>query len=169
MGATTRNFTVNGPAFTSPALGDLVISAVITGTGTAGLTKLGNGVLELTGNSAFPGTTTITQGTLLADAPGGNTLAAVSINGGTLGGNGTVGPVTSTAVGGTIMGGDGLPIPPSILNIQTTNASPIATLNSATKFALVLYHAGDGPSNHGHRDRAGRLHRATSSRSTTPS
>ena len=140
LNGATRNFNVNGPAFTAPALADLAINAVITGSGSAGINKQGSGTMQLTAAEIYTGTTTVTQGTLYADG----TVGPVSLAGGTIGGNGTVGPVTSTAQGGAITGGDGPPVPPNALNVQTTTLAPVATLNSATKFNVELYGPGDG-------------------------
>jgi autotransporter-associated beta strand protein len=134
----TRTFTVNGPNPNS--IFDMIISAPIVGTGSEGITKLGKGTLDLAADNGFTGVTTISQGTILADgdATAGQTLQAVSLDGGTLGGNGAVGTVTSTSNGGVLMGGDPSPIPPGILNMNTTAANPTAVLNSATQFFMQL-------------------------------
>jgi len=69
-----------------------LLSGVIrTATGTAGLTKTGNGTLVLTGNNSYNGTTTISAGTLSIGASNNlGTAASLVLNG------------TSTTVGGTL-------------------------------------------------------------------
>ncbi len=157
LGGATRTFTVAGP---STLYADLVISAPIAGTNsTDGILKLGSGTLALTHDNTYTGLTTISKGTLLADGvPTGNTTAAVSLNGGTLGGNGSVGPVTATAVAGNVlMPGDGIAIPPGTLNINTTSGTPTVLVNgvtvsgnipnaSAGSFFVELNAPGDGAS-----------------------
>jgi autotransporter-associated beta strand protein len=142
LGSTTRTITVNGPAFAPPAVADLVISSQITGTGTAGLTKAGTGVLQLTNNETYPGTTTVTQGTLLADAPTGATVGAVLLAGGTVGGTGQVGNITpfSSGVGGTVKPGDGTGIPGNL----TTVPGGTETWNPATTLFLTIMDATAG-------------------------
>jgi autotransporter-associated beta strand protein len=105
LGASTPSITVNGPGVGSPNP-DMVISTVLTGFN--GLSKGGSGILSLAADNTFTGTTTVNQGTLRADGPDpGNTLGNVVLNGGTIGGTGTVGTITSTMVGkGTINPGD---------------------------------------------------------------
>jgi fibronectin-binding autotransporter adhesin len=55
-----------------------------------GLTKLGNGSLTLTGSNGYTGNTTVTSGSLFVDAPGATSTGFVVLNGGTLGGNGSI-------------------------------------------------------------------------------
>ena len=155
LGGATRTFTVAGP---TALYADLVVSAPIADTNaTDGILKLGTGTLALTHDNTYTGLTTISKGTLLADGlPGANTTAAVSLNGGTLGGNGLVGPVTATSTAGNVlMGGDGVGIPPGTLNIKTTAASPTVLVNgiailgntpnpNAGTFFVQLNHPGDG-------------------------
>jgi autotransporter-associated beta strand protein len=76
--------------------------SVPTGT-TAGLTKNGGGLLDLTQPNTYTGTSTINAGTLEVDG----SVAAVSLVGGTLAGTGTVGAVTSDPTkGGTVFPGN---------------------------------------------------------------
>jgi autotransporter-associated beta strand protein len=137
MGTTTQTFTVNGPAFTAPAVADMVISSVITGSGGAGLIKAGTGVLQLTNDEAYPGPTTITQGTLLADALTGLTVGSVVLAGGTVGGTGQVGTIApfSPLVGGTVKPGEGTGTPG---NLTTTPAGGSETWNTSTSLFLTL-------------------------------
>ena len=67
------------------------------------LTKTGTGELTLTGSNTYAGPTTIGQGEL--DVDGWQANSAVTVNGGTLGGTGTVGSVTVNA-GGHLAPGD---------------------------------------------------------------
>ncbi len=80
--------------------------------GAGSLIKDGPTTLTIAGNSpAFTGSTTVNSGTLLVN--GSQPGSAVFVhNGATLGGTGTVGPVTTT--GGTVSPGSS----PGILNVQ---------------------------------------------------
>ncbi len=122
---------------------DLAIGALLTGN--SGLTLLGTGVLQLDNNEAYTGTTTLTGGTLLADGiPGTATdvVNAVTLNGGTLGGYGTVGQVTTTALGGVVSPGDFNPVNVAnntgVLTSNTTGLAGTETWNSATTFNATL-------------------------------
>ena len=81
----------------------LTYPGVISGSGS--LTKLGSGVLALSGTNTYTGPTAVSQGKLTID--GWLTNSAVSVNGGTLGGTGYLGSVTVNA-GGTLAPGDPL-------------------------------------------------------------
>lgn len=62
-----------------------------TGTGTASLVKMGDGVLELAGSNAYKGTTTVSEGTLLVTGSLDSRTSAVTVNSGaTLGGTGSI-------------------------------------------------------------------------------
>jgi autotransporter-associated beta strand protein len=91
--------------------------------------KVGSGVVTLVGNSTYTGTTTVNGGTLRVDGsiPG----SPVVVNaGGTLGGHGTVGPITVN--GGTVAPGDS----PGVLSVHGG-----ATFNPGSSFFALL----DGP------------------------
>ncbi|MES2659057.1 MAG: autotransporter-associated beta strand repeat-containing protein [Verrucomicrobiota bacterium] len=112
------NFTVaDGAAAT-----DLLVSAAITNKetfATAGFTKLGAGVMNLTGSSTYTGDTVVSAGTLLVNGSLGNT--AVSVNA-TLGGSGSIGEVAGTNT--VIVGANGILAPgnsPGTLTIHGNN------------------------------------------------
>ena len=89
-------FDDGGNAVTIPA-------ALLDGGGGGSLTKLGSGVLTLSGANTYSGPTVVSNGTLLVNGSIGSGAVTVA-SGATLGGNGTVnGPV---AVNGTLSPGD---------------------------------------------------------------
>jgi len=85
--------------------GDFLISGTVInlGSGTLALTKSGAGTLEITGNSnTYTGGTTVTAGTLLVNntSESGLGAGAAVVNGGTLGGTGSIsGAVTINSTG----------------------------------------------------------------------
>ena len=84
--------------------GDLALSGIVSGNT---LTKIGGGTLTLTNANDYTGLTTVSAGTLLVNntTGSGTGSGAVQVDGGTLGGSGTIaGPVTVNA-GGRITGG----------------------------------------------------------------
>lgn len=98
-GATTGGFTLSGDIATGTtdartltfqgSGGSLVASGEISdGAGTISLVKNGANTLRLTGSSTYTGSTTVSAGTLLVNGSLGN--SAVSANGGTLGGLGSI-------------------------------------------------------------------------------
>jgi autotransporter-associated beta strand protein len=120
LGGGTRTFTVSTGTGTTP---DLVISSVITN---GSLTKAGTGVLLLTAANTYAGGTQVLAGKLVVDNPG--VIGDVTLAGGTLGGTGTVGAITSSAAGGTVFPGD----------LTGTLNSNTVTWNSATDFQVEL-------------------------------
>ena len=76
-------------------------SGTLSGSGS--LSKIGSGVLALSGSNTYFGPTTINQGRLVVD--GWLTNSAVSVSGGTLGGSGNLGSITVNP-GGTLAPGD---------------------------------------------------------------
>ena len=91
--------------------------------GTGGLTKNGAATLSLSGNNTYSGTTTVSAGTL--QISGGQLQSPVTVSGGALAGNGTVGPITTTS-GSVRPGSDSGPNP--ALNAQgNVSFSPAAT------------------------------------------
>lgn len=121
LGGATRTFNVGN----GTAASDLIIPAII---GNGGLTKIGTGTLTLSGNNTYAGNTTVTAGTLLVN--GANGLTQIVLNGGTLGGTGTVGPINMASMSsGTVAPGTTVP---GILN------SNCLTLNDAATFSAKL-------------------------------
>jgi autotransporter-associated beta strand protein len=100
--------------------GTLTVGANNTGTTYAGviggdggsLIKVGGGTFTLAGANTYTGTTTVNGGTLLVDGAQPGSTVMVNV-GGTLGGHGSVGPLTANA-GGVVSPGDS----PGILLIQ---------------------------------------------------
>lgn len=89
--------------------------------GPLSLTKSGTGALTLTDNNTYSGATSVAAGTLYVD--GSQASSNVTLQGGTLGGSGTVGTITSGTSGGTFSPGD----PTDILtggNLKLTAGSP---------------------------------------------
>jgi autotransporter-associated beta strand protein len=80
--------------------------------GTAGIQKSGDGTLRLTANNTYAGLTVVNGGILQVD--GSQPQSNVQINSGTLQGNGTVGIVSFTGLGGAIAPGAS----PGILSCQ---------------------------------------------------
>lgn len=73
------------------------------GANSIGLTKLGNGTLELSGANTYTGATTVSAGTLLVSGSLGAT--AITVSGGTLGGNGSIGGAVTVDGGGFVSPG----------------------------------------------------------------
>ena len=122
-GATTIDNTVtlsSNATVTNSA--DATLSGVISGANT--LTKAGASTLTLAGTTSYPGTTTVTDGTLSvsADSNLGNTTGALTLNGGnlaitgattidntvTLSSNATVTNSANATLSGVISGGNNL-------------------------------------------------------------
>ncbi len=105
-----------------------------TFSGAGNLTQDSSTTLTLPGNSpSFTGTTTVSAGTLLVD--GSQPGSAVSVlSGSTLGGTGTVGPITTT--GSVVNPGD----PLGVLNAQGN-----VSFDSASTFTVALNGATPGP------------------------
>lgn len=102
----------------------LTLSGVISGTN--GFTKLGTEILRLTNTNTYSGATRIGEGKLLVDGSH-SPSSLVLLDGGTLGGVGRVGTVTSSS-GGTVAPGAS----PGKLTVSTVNWNP------GTTFAVEL-------------------------------
>ncbi|OWK44982.1 Flagellar hook-length control protein FliK [Fimbriiglobus ruber] len=81
------------------------VTGPITGGPGATLVQSGAGTLTLAGNSTYGGSTTVTNGTLLVNGNNAAATGAVAVNGGVLGGTGTLGGAVTVNAGGTITGG----------------------------------------------------------------
>ncbi len=121
LGGATRTFNVADGA----ANPDLNVSALILN---GGVDKIGPGTLQFGGTNLYSGNTTVTAGTLLVN--GVNSSSAHWLNGGTLGGTGTVGSVQMAQMAnGTIAPGT---TGPGILSSGNT------WFGSATTFQVQL-------------------------------
>jgi autotransporter-associated beta strand protein len=131
LGGATRTFTVNAGTQTN----DLVVNAVITGTGSEGLTKAAGGQMQITAANTYSGLTNVSGG----DAQVDGTVSDVSLTGGTLSGKGTVAtitgqPPTNAAAVGTVSPGDN-GSPATAVGILTSGS---ATWGNSTTFAVNL-------------------------------
>jgi autotransporter-associated beta strand protein len=111
---------------------DLVVSAPVTGSGGVGLTKAGDGTMQIASVTSYPGLTEVTAGKLLVDQPGA--LGNVLVSGGILAGTGAVGTGSAsvpalTATGGTVHPGDGP---------GTLTATGDVSFNANTTFDVTL-------------------------------
>jgi len=101
----------NGFLLKLDGTGLTAVIGVIAGSG--GVTKDGTGAALLASNNSYTGATTVTGGVLVVD--GSQPNSAAEVNGGALGGTGTVGPVTVTA--GAVSAGT-VTSPTGVLNIR---------------------------------------------------
>jgi autotransporter-associated beta strand protein len=127
LNGTNRTFTVNAGAQKV----DLVVNSVIAGTGSEGLTKAGNGRMQITAVETYTGPTTLNGGDLQVDGSIGNVL----LNGGGLSGTGPVGTISgqTAAATGTVNPGDnGTATPFGILTSQSV------TWSSGSVFSVDL-------------------------------
>ena len=105
--------------------GHLILTQTVSGQG--GLIKSGSGILELTQNDTYAGSTVINAGTLLVNNTEGSATGAgaVTVNAGAiLGGSGTIdGPVSF--VGGTLAAGNS----PGTIHLGSTTFDSASLLN----------------------------------------
>lgn len=91
--------------------GDIVISGAVVKGGTASgsqdlaISKNGAGTLTLSGTNDYGGTTTISAGRLSFNGDSSLATGAITVNGGTLGGTGSVGGAVTVNAGGTLAPG----------------------------------------------------------------
>ncbi|WP_075090615.1 beta strand repeat-containing protein [Verrucomicrobium spinosum] len=102
---------------------------VISGGG--GLVKVGSGAFKLTRANTYTGTTTVNAGALIVN--GSTSTGAMNVSG-TLGGNGTVGGVTTLLTGGSLNPGD----PDSNGGIGKLTLSQGVTLNTGSSSTLEI-------------------------------
>ncbi len=125
---------IGGGALSPAANTTLTYGGIITGTGA--LTKSGAGTLVLSGTNTYSGTTSVTAGRLDLDGSAAN--SAFTVNGGTLGGHGTIGALTIGA-GGTLAPGDS----PGTLSAGNTTwaggGNYVWEINNATGVAGTNY------------------------------
>jgi autotransporter-associated beta strand protein len=97
------NTTFNVANATGDAATDLTVSAPLRnqsgdfGSAAGGFTKVGNGTLELLANNTYTGQTIVNEGTL--EVTGSISASTVTVNGGSLTGTGTLGPVLLNPLG----------------------------------------------------------------------
>ncbi|MGC3967789.1 MAG: autotransporter-associated beta strand repeat-containing protein [Pirellulales bacterium] len=115
------------------ALGDIVIGGAISGSG-VGITKLGAGVLTLSGPNSYGGTTTINDGILRAGAvnalSAGSAVSFANVTGATLDLNGFNNTVASLAGGGTF--GGNVVLGSATLTVDTSTNTTYAGVISGT-------------------------------------
>lgn len=100
-------------------------------TGAIGLTKLGDGTLDITGAHSYTGATTLTSGTLKMNGTAAGSAITIGTQG-TLGGAGTTGDIVNN---GTLAPGN---------SIGTLNVTGDVTLNSGSTLEIEI--TGDGAS-----------------------
>jgi autotransporter-associated beta strand protein len=86
-----KQLTVGGNNLSTTVSGVIADGGLLGGTG-ASLIKTGTGTLTLTGNNSFTGGTTVNQGLLVVN---GSLASSVTLNGGSLGGSGSVAGLTA--------------------------------------------------------------------------
>ncbi|UDL89715.1 autotransporter outer membrane beta-barrel domain-containing protein [Mesorhizobium sp. PAMC28654] len=99
-------------------------------TGTGGLTKVGTGTFELSGNSSFSGPTEVQAGKMLVSGNLGNSVATVD-SGATLGGNGTIGGLVAEGT-----------VEPGKNTIGTLTVAGNASFASGSTYAVELNSTG---------------------------
>ena len=113
-GSNTGANTISGP-IVSATSGNLI-----------GITKLGAGKWTLSGSNAYGGTTLVEAGTLLIDGNSGSVVAPFVVNGGILGGSGTIGGAITVNALGTLAPGS---------SIATLTTGSAVSFSSGATFA----------------------------------
>ena len=129
LGGATRTFAIddvkwNG-AVLNPYLAQLNVTAVVTGTGSEGLTKTGNGLLQLSAQNTFTGGVTVSSGGLIIGASTNVTTRDAATAEPAAFVSGPVGTGTLTMAGGTRL-----------------LASTASTINNAYAIGTTLTFAG---------------------------
>ncbi|WP_050023984.1 autotransporter-associated beta strand repeat-containing protein [Verrucomicrobium sp. BvORR034] len=127
------------------------LSGVISGA-TGSLQKIGQGILEVTGNNTYGGGTTVKEGTFLANNALGSATGVGNVtvlSGARLGGNGTVGTSTSSASitvksGGTLSVGQLGNTSGQQLKLAT-GAGGVITLSGTVEFDIFGNNGGVNP------------------------
>ena len=130
--ATNEFIVANGP---QPI--DLSVNMPINGIfGGESLRKVGTGVARLNGNNIYTGATTIIAGTLLMNGTQGGGAVFVDTQG-TMGGTGTVGPITAAPIGQILVGGapGGSSRPSGVHGILRSGSVALAT-SSFVRFSI---------------------------------
>jgi fibronectin-binding autotransporter adhesin len=86
---------------------DVTWGTALASSNTGGLSKAGSGILTLSGNNSYTGTTTVNAGTLVINGNQSSANGVVTVaSGGTLGGSGTIGGATTIQGGGALAPGN---------------------------------------------------------------
>lgn len=129
-----------------------VTTAAISGSG--GVTKDGSGVVRFGVTNSYTGGTTVSAGTLLANATSATSSGAVSVaSTGTLGGTGSIAPTGTNGinVSGALAPGDGVGSV-GTLTLDMSGTTGTATMASGATFAYNLGLAGANISSVGSSD-----------------
>ncbi len=124
---------LNGKSVTISGSGDTLISGIVNNSkGSSTLTKSGSGTLITTGALSYSGATTVNAGTFLLNGSLSNSDShQVIVNGGTLGGTGTIGRATTIHEDGTLAPG----VSSDAAGMLTINRN--LTLNGTAAFDLI--------------------------------
>jgi fibronectin-binding autotransporter adhesin len=120
--------------------GDGILGGAISnGGGTIAIAKSGTGTWTLSGANTYTGTTAVLGGTLLVNGDNSAATGAVSVAGGSLGGNGRLGGAITVGTGGTIIPGTGIGTLTGTQSLSFTDGSTLGSeLNSASVLGDLL-------------------------------